>query len=77
MKIPKHKRFLYRYASDDNTCVRVGVIQKNELIAYIDRCDILDTLTEFKSIEKAFEHTFRYGSKFIKWIDTEWVRGIT
>jgi len=70
MKIPKHKRFLYRLTG--HTDPAVGVIQKTAIWASIYKCLRYYEIAKYETDEKAFEATFRHGSEFIKWIDEDW-----
>jgi len=70
MKIPKHKRFLYKLAGCK--VPTVGVITKTAIHSETHKSLTIYEISKCNTVEKAFEVTFSYGSEFIKWIDEDW-----
>jgi len=71
MKIPKHKRFLFKLAG--NNFARVGVVHIQDINKHLDECFKPTEILKYENSEEAFAATFRHGSEFIKWIDDKWI----
>jgi hypothetical protein len=68
MNVPEHKRYLYTYAGSNSP--QVGVVEKLRLYANLPlRVDV----SKYDTIEAAYCGTFNHGSRFVRWLDEEWV----
>ncbi len=70
MKVPKHKRFLYRY--NNISSIRVGVVTKIDMNNRVEGCFKLEAILNYSSMEDAFAATFKHGSEFVSWVDQNW-----
>ncbi|MFA6072464.1 MAG: hypothetical protein WC810_28200 [Janthinobacterium sp.] len=67
----KHRRFLYKLTSIET--IRVGIVIQSELHIQLSNAIGFDWPAYFDNEISAFESTFNYGSKFVRWIDNEWI----
>lgn len=65
----RYKRFIYKCL----VTPQVGIVNELSLTVVLDAALGQEWGRRFKTPEKAYEATFRYGSVFVAWIDTEWV----
>lgn len=68
----RYKRFIYKCLVTPT----VGVVNELSLQIFLDAALGQEWGRRFKTPERAYEATFRYGSIFVSWIDTEWVEQV-
>lgn len=70
MTILRHRRFVWAFAE----CTpRIGVVEQPAMYVQI-RAFLGDVWQgRFRSEDAAFEATFKHASRFVAWIDKDWV----
>jgi len=69
----KCKRFLYSYGGGSKL-IKIGVVQDGIALDIELRAALGEFWpAKYSTLEAAFEATFHHGSKFVRWVDTNWV----